>query len=55
MTLARRTLLVGTALAATASAHADTWPSRPIRFIVPFPPGAGVSARGAHPEPLRGI
>jgi len=42
MTLARRTLLVGTALAAASSARADTWPSRPIRFIVPFPPGAGV-------------
>ena len=40
--LSRRTLLV-TALAATlaAPAFADTWPSRPIHVIVPFPPGGG--------------
>ncbi len=26
---------------ATASAQSQTWPSKPIRFIVPFPPGGG--------------
>jgi tripartite-type tricarboxylate transporter receptor subunit TctC len=29
------------AFASTAPAHADDWPSKPIRFIVPFPPGGG--------------
>ena len=36
----RRTLLLGTAaLPLAARAQAPDWPSRPIRLIVPFPPG----------------
>lgn len=35
----RRTLLLGS-LALPAAARADTWPSRPIRLIVPLAPGA---------------
>ena len=44
----RRTLLKGAAvaLASPAVARADTWPSRPIRCIVPLPPGGGTDAIG---------
>lgn len=39
----RRTLLAGASLAALAAPlAAQTWPSRPLRFIVPFAAGAGV-------------
>ena len=40
--LTRRELLVGagtSALSFPFSAHADTWPSKPLRLIVPFAPG----------------
>ena len=35
--LARRLLILGAVLA--SSAYAQTYPTRPIRVIVPFPPG----------------
>jgi len=38
-------LLAATSLSATlpqpASAQAQTWPQRPVRFVIPFGPGAG--------------
>jgi tripartite-type tricarboxylate transporter receptor subunit TctC len=34
-----RAALAVAALAAAAHAFADTWPSKPVRFIVPLPPG----------------
>jgi tripartite-type tricarboxylate transporter receptor subunit TctC len=40
-TLTRRSALLGTLLAAMP-ALAQTWPSRPIRYVVPFAAGAGV-------------
>ena len=42
MTLSRRTVLAAVAAATaigTAQAQAPTWPSKPIRLIVNFPPG----------------
>jgi tripartite-type tricarboxylate transporter receptor subunit TctC len=39
MKLSRRTLLAG-AVALPATAPAQSWPSRPVRMIVPFAPGA---------------
>src|SRR5918996_5294508 len=39
--LTRRSALLGTLFAATP-ALAQTWPSRPIRYVVPFAAGAGV-------------
>jgi tripartite-type tricarboxylate transporter receptor subunit TctC len=40
-TIGRRTVLTG-ALLAAAPAFAQSWPSRPIRYVVPFAAGAGV-------------
>src|SRR4051812_570349 len=44
--LTRRTILLGAATAplVTSLARAQTWPSGPIRFIVPFPPGGSTDA-----------
>ncbi|MEA2939400.1 MAG: hypothetical protein QOC56_2904, partial [Alphaproteobacteria bacterium] len=41
--LTRRSVVLGGVLAPLA-AHAQTWPSGPIRIVVPFPPGASVDA-----------
>ena len=44
MNLTRRIAIACTALAALAvlgTAQADTWPDKPIRFVVPYTPGGG--------------
>jgi tripartite-type tricarboxylate transporter receptor subunit TctC len=43
--LTRRSLVLG-AMLAPLPAHAQNWPSGPIRIVVPFPPGASVDAVG---------
>ena len=51
-----RSLVAGAVLLSLA-AHADTYPSKPITFIVPFGPGSGtdtitrVVAQHRHPTP----
>lgn len=43
----RKLMVVLAGLALTASVHAQSWPTKPVRFIVPFPPGGAtdISAR----------
>jgi tripartite-type tricarboxylate transporter receptor subunit TctC len=38
--------LLLTVFSAVASAQADTWPARPIKLVVPFPPGGASDAAG---------
>ena len=40
--IARRTFLLSSLLATTTSARAQTWPTRPLRLVVPFAAGAGI-------------
>lgn len=43
MTVQRRALVIATAaIAASTNAHAQAFPTRPVRMIVPFPPGGAV-------------
>lgn len=43
MTIHRRGLLLGTlAIAAAQGAQAQTFPARPVRIVIPFPPGGAV-------------
>ena len=39
-------LLGGAVVAWPLATHAQTYPSRPITLVVPYPPGGGVDAMG---------
>src|ERR671929_1972739 len=44
--LVRTLLTTGAAAALSLPAQAQAYPSRPIRLVVPFPPGGGVDGTG---------
>lgn len=51
MNLKRRTIMGCAAFAALAwlgTAQADTWPDKPIRFVVPYTPGGGTDTVTRH-------
>ena len=51
MNLQRRIAIACTALAALAVAgtvHADAWPDKPVRFVVPYTPGGGTDTLSRH-------
>jgi tripartite-type tricarboxylate transporter receptor subunit TctC len=41
-----RSLLLAAAIAATASAHAQTYPAKPVTMIIPFPAGGRTDVIG---------
>lgn len=46
MRITRRAAIAGTLLPFAARAQASEWPSRPVRFIVPYPPGGPTDIMG---------
>jgi tripartite-type tricarboxylate transporter receptor subunit TctC len=53
-TIDRRRFLCSLAALAACPAHAETFPSRPVRLVVPFPPGGAVDFYARIVQPLLG-